>query len=303
MAARKATPSGRPKNAQQDFLSKPPKRRKRPAVGNQPSPWLAGSQGRRGVRQHRQEQAQPGGVRASNHKPARTLPRIPVLRVAAGVLLIGLMALLGFLFSDADFYVETAAIRGLRYTTPEQIYRQAGIDQYSIFWIDARKTAQRIETLPYVKRATVHTALPNQVHIEVEEREPLVVWKVGDQEHWVDGDGVTMPVAGQMQNLPVLWDLDGSTMAADGRLDRQLIASLQQVKQQAPEVTDFGYDRTNGLQFRFADGAFVYLGHPEGLASRVASLLVLHQSLASQGQAPAQIDWRFENGYYLRLAQ
>ncbi len=223
----------------------------------------------------------------------------------ASILFIGLVALTVFLFSDTRFYVQTAAIRGLRYTSAEQVYRQADIDQYSIFWINDREAERRIEALPYVKQATVRTALPNQVRIEVVEREPLVVWKIGGQEFWVDSEGITMPIAGSAPapDLPVLWDLDGSTAASDGRLDPQLIASLRQVKQQTPEVTDFGYDRVNGLQFRFPSGSFVYLGHPEGMAKRVASLLVLHQSLASQGQAPAEINWRFENGYYLRLAQ
>jgi cell division septal protein FtsQ len=223
----------------------------------------------------------------------------------AGFLFVGLAALVVLLFSDDGFYVQTAAMRGLNHTSAEQVYRQAGIDQYNIFWVDAREVARRIEALPYVKQATVHTALPNQVRIEIEERAPVVVWKVGGQEYWVDSEGVTMPIASlePTQSLPVLWDLDGSTMTANGQLDQQLIASLRQVKQQAPEVTDFGYDRTNGLQFRFSGGTFVYLGRPEGMAKRVASLLALHHSLASQGQAPAEINWRFENGYYLRMAQ
>jgi cell division septal protein FtsQ len=293
MAERKATPDRRSKDGQQDFLSKPAKPRRRPAS-----------------RQHRQEQALLTGV--SNTHPAegagRSRPhrlRVPILRGLAGVVLLGLAAVAVFLVNDTRFYVHTAAIRGLRYTSAEHIYSQAGIDQYSIFWIDDRKVERHLEALPYVKHATVHTALPNQVRIEIVEREPVVLWRVGGQEYWVDSEGVTMPIAraAAAQDLPVLWDLDGSTTASDGRLDPQLIASLRQVKQQAPEVTDFGYDRTNGLQFRFPSGSFVYLGHPEGMAQRVASLLVLHQSLASQGQAPAEINWRFENGYYLRLAQ
>jgi cell division septal protein FtsQ len=298
MAARKATPSGRRKDAQQDFLSKPPKRRRQPDS-----------------RQHRQEQALLPAERARGNRPSvgvgsprpprPRLLRIPILRGVAGILFVGLVSLMVFLFSDARFYVQTAAIRGLGYTSAEQVYRQAGIDQVSIFWVNDQEAEQHIEALPYVKQASVHTALPNQVRIEIVEREPLVVWKVGGHEHWVDSAGITMPVAslGTTQDLPVLWDLDGSTVASDGRLDPQLIASLRQVKQQAPEVTDFGYDRVNGLQFRFPGGAFVYLGHPEGMAKRVASLLVLHQSLASQDQEPTEINWRFENGYYLRLAQ
>lgn len=306
MTKRKASPPGRHSNAQQEFLSKPARRRQRPVS-----------------RQHRQEQTRPQGTQAQATKPARMRPHLSVARVLAGGLLLGLLALGAFLFNDDRFYVTTAAIRGLNYTSAETVYRQAGIDQYSIFWINEREAARRIEALPYVKRATVRSALPNQVRIEVEERVPVVVWNVNGQTYWVDSEGSTMPVpAGwsatdsQAQGLPVLWDLDGSTMAAPvaagktesetasvGRLDTQLITSLRQVKQQAPAVTDFGYDRRNGLQFRLPGGTYVYLGKPEGMAKRVASLLVLHNSLASQGQLPAEINWRVENGYYLRLAQ
>ncbi len=267
MTARKANSSGRRKDIPQDFLSKPAKPRRRPVN-----------------RQHRQEQALVPTERTRSNRPyvGAGGPRPPrprrlhisILRSAAGVVFLGLVAMAVFLFNDDRFYVHTASIRGLRYTSAEQVYRQAGIDQYSIFWLNDQEAEQRIEALPYVKQAAVYTALPNQVRIEIVEREPLVVWKVGGQEYWVDSEGVTMPVAGPAaaQGLPVLWDLDGSTAANDGRLDPQLIASLRQVKQQAPEVTDFGYDRTNGLQFRFPSGSFVYLGHPEGMAKRVAGV-------------------------------
>ena len=281
------------RSASQDFLSKPPKRR-RPVR-----------------RQHRQEQAAPSGVRTGRRKPAaKPLARPSALRVLAAAIALALMGLAAYLFSSESFYVQTAAIRGLRLTTAEQVYLQAGIDQYSIFWVDAHAAARRIEELPYIRQAWVTTSLPNQVRIEVEEREPVAVWKVNGQEYWVDDQGITMPVlAGAAQSpsgeqaLPVLWDLDGSTMTADGRPDQQLIASVRQVRQQTPEVTDFGYERTKGLQFRFPGGTYVYLGHPDGMAQRVASLLVLHQSLASQGQMPAEINWRDEDGYTLRLAQ
>ncbi|HNS01451.1 MAG TPA: FtsQ-type POTRA domain-containing protein [Anaerolineae bacterium] len=277
--------------SQQDFLSKPAKRRQPPAR-----------------RQHRQEAALPQGVQAKGQRAARRLPRLSGLRLAAATLALGLMAMLGYLFSDAGFYVQTAAMRGQQITAAEALYRQAAIDGYSIFWVNPSAVAQRLEALPYVRRAVVTTALPNQVWIEIEERQPLAVWKVNGQEFWVDREGGTMPVlpadaaaAAGLAALPVLWDLDGSTVLDGNRLDPELIASVRQVHQKAPEVTEFGYDRIKGLQFRFAGGVYVSLGKPEGMAQRVASLMALHQSLASQGQMPVEIDWRNQDGYYLRM--
>ena len=147
---------------------------------------------------------------------------------------------------------------------------------------------------------TVPRSLPNQVRIAVEERDPVAVWKVGGRDFWVDIEGITMPVASQVDGMPVLWDLDGSTVIADGRVDRELIAAVRSLKMQQPNVFQFGYDRSNGLQFRMPTGTIVYLGKPDGLAQRVEELVVLQQSLASEGRSPAEINWRVEDGFYLR---
>lgn len=213
---------------------------------------------------------------------------------------VGLAALLVWLFVDGMFYVSNADITGLRYSSASEVYRQSGIDGYSIFWVNDRDVAGRLEALPYIRQATVHTSLPNQVRIAVEERDPVAVWKVGGRDFWVDIEGITMPVASQVDGMPVLWDLDGSTVIADGRVDRELIAAVRSLKMQQPNVFQFGYDRSNGLQFRMPTGTIVYLGKPDGLAQRVEELVVLQQSLASEGRSPAEINWRVEDGFYLR---
>ena len=208
--------------------------------------------------------------------------------------------MLVWLFVDGSFYVSKADITGLRYSSASEVYRQAGIDGYSILWVNGRDVAGRLEALPYVKGATVRTTLPNRVRIAVEERLPVAVWKAGGRDFWVDIEGITMPVASQVDALPVLWDLDGSTVLADGHVDRELIAATRALKLQQPNVSDFGYDRIHGLQFRMPGGTIVYLGKPDGLAQRVEELVVLQQSLASEGRTPAEINWRVEDGFYLR---
>jgi cell division septal protein FtsQ len=226
--------------------------------------------------------------------------RASLRRLAALVAVIGLVAALAWLFLDERFYVSNADITGLRYSSASDVYRQAGIDGYSIFWVDKDDTAERIEALPYVKTATVQSSLPNRVRIAVDERTPVAVWKVDGRDYWVDVEGITMPVASPVDALPVLWDLDGSTVDPSGRVDGELIAAARTLKEQQPGVAEFGYDRVNGLQFRMPTGTVVHLGKPEGLAKRVRELAALQQSLASQGTTPAEINWRVEDGYYLR---
>ena len=210
------------------------------------------------------------------------------------------MAALAWLFVDERFYVSKADITGLRYSSASDVYRQAGIDGYSIFWVDANDAARRLEALPYVKAATVRSSLPNRVRIAVDERQPVAVWKAGGRDFWVDVEGITMPVASMVDTLPVLWDLDGSTVGASGQVDRELIAAARALKEQQPDVTEFGYDRVNGLQFRMPSGTVVYLGKPEGLARRVRTVGGFAAEPGEPGLTPAEINWRVEDGFYLR---
>lgn len=219
--------------------------------------------------------------------------------VALGVVAV-LVAVAAWVFVDDAFYVSTADITGVRYSSAADVYRQAGIDGYSIFWVNGRETEERLEALPYVKNALVRPTLPNRVGIEIEERVPVAIWKVGGRDYWVDVEGITMPLASQVESLPIFWDLDGSTVTAGGRVDPELIAAVRSLREQQPDVAEYGYDRVNGLQFRMPAGTMVYLGQPDGLAKRVRQLAVLQQNLASEGRAPAEINWRVEDGFYLR---
>jgi cell division septal protein FtsQ len=286
---------------------------KKPPAGDQPKRRTVEQRRQSARRQTRSYRAAaalaPRVERRARRQPKRQAiePRQPLAagsirsRALAGVAALTLAGLLAFGFFDSRFYVQAADISGVQYSPLEQVNHQAALDGYNIFWVNARAAAQRIEALPYVKQADVLVALPNRVQIEVTERTPVAVWRVGGQDLWVDVEGVTMPVASPSLAMPLLTDFDGSSVLPEGGIDPQLISSIDELKQRLPEVTAFAYDRFNGLQFRLPGGANVLLGKPEGLAQRVEELLVLQASLASFGQQPLEIDWRFEDGYTLKL--
>ena len=264
-----------------------------------PSIGRGGTPQPRKQRTFRSQPSAPAGTKRPTRR-ASAKSGGPLRRLVALAAVAGLTALLVWLFADGIFYISNADITGLRYSSASEVYRQASIDGYNILWVNGREVAGRLEALPYIKDATVRTSLPNRVRIAVEERMPVAVWKVGGRDFWVDLEGITMPVASQVDDLPILWDLDGSTVVADGRVDRELIAATRALKQQQPNVSDFGYDRIHGLQFRMPTGTMVYLGKPDGLARRVEELVVLQQSLAIEGRSPVEINWRVEDGFYLR---
>ena len=231
------------------------------------------------------------------------LPGLSAVRVFALLALAGLTVLLVFFFVDDGFYVQAAEISGLQYSDQNEVARQAGVNGFSLFWVNSQEAEARIETLPFVRRAAVHPVLPNRVRIEIEERTPVAVWMMGGRAFWVDREGVALPVAGQLDGLAKLQDLDGSSLQEDGQVDPQLIAALLELQQKLPDVQQFAFDKVHGLSFLSAAGTTVLLGDPLGLAERVRTYFVLANSLVQQGQRASQIDLRYEGGYTYRLAQ
>ncbi len=257
---------------------------------------------------YRSSQSLPLGLLARRRPKKRgkklALSRPNWSQMAGLGLLIGLAAALTYLFVDDSFYVQTASIDELSYTTRSQVYEAAGIHGYSVFWVNGQEVARRIEQLPAVKQASVQAILPDRVRIQVVEREPVAVWQIGGQDHWVDIEGVLMPITRPLENLPVLTDPKGSSLdTTTEQVDRQLIAGLLELSRQTPDVQRFSFDAIDGLQFSLPKGTLVTMGQPKDLANRVKQLTTLQASLASQGQIASEINFRYSGGLYYRLAQ
>lgn len=226
----------------------------------------------------------------------RTKGRILALAAAAG-----LIALLAFGFLDDRFYIDTVEVSGLTYGSREEVIRAAGVQDYSVFWVQRADVEQRIEALPFVQSAHVRLVLPNKVRIEVVERRPVALWQVNGQSFWVDSEGVGLPITGQIAGLPVLVDLDGSTVDGAGRMAVQVLQSVLELHRAVPGVNQFAFDQRRGLHFVTASGAVVLLGRDKKLAERVQELVAIQSSLEAQGAAASEIDLSHEGGYYLKL--
>ncbi|MEA3335636.1 MAG: FtsQ-type POTRA domain-containing protein [Chloroflexota bacterium] len=253
-----------------------------------------------GMRRYRAASSQPLSLRG---RERLRRSNVTALRAVAGLLLLGMVTLLVFLFADNSFFVQAREIQGIRFTNEQAIYEQTEILNYNVFWIDAREVEERIEGLPHVKHATVKPQLPNKVLIDVLEREPEVLWHVYGQNAWVDGEGVMMPAISQLPTLPVVQDRDGSSIGRTGRIDPQLVAGIRELTQLLPGIVEFAYDERHGLHFQANNGTIVYLGRPSGLPSRVKELAAIQDTLLSQGLRASEIDLRYDGGHFYKLGQ
>lgn len=242
--------------------------------------------------------------KASGQRQSRRLVRVPWARLMAAGVAIGMVVLIVFAFADSRFYVQAdrVAIEGARFTDPGEIYRQANLDGYSVFWIARRQASERIEELPFVRRARVQPMLPDGARIQVEERLPVAVWQIGAQLSWVDQEGTLLPMAGQLPDLPALVDAAGMTLDRQGRVDQEIIASVLALQRELPGIVQFAYDRSRGLHFYLQNGTLVSMGQQQGLEQKVQELVALQSALESQDELVTEINLVHEDGYYYRLA-
>jgi cell division septal protein FtsQ len=141
-------------------------------------------------------------------------------------LIAGLAAMYGLTSSDA-FAVTGTTIEGATWTSPVLIEQVMAVppDQ-NAFTLVTRDLEDRIAVLPAIKSSSVSVALPGQVVVSVDERVPLVVWRVGSRSFLVDTDGLLFAELGSdapeaAASLPVIDDarMTSKTMAVGDTLD------------------------------------------------------------------------------------
>ncbi len=233
--------------------------------------------------------------------------RVLLVRLPTALVLLGLIALLAYVSTDAKFFVYEAQIVGAHHLKAKAIYETAGVHEQSIFWIEPQQVAERIARLHGVKTVRVQTALPARVFIEVEERDPAVMWRALSQEKdfWLDAEGVVLPYHGDIDDTIFVVDSSQRTLSVGDRIEpRDIVASVQQLAAGLPGINLFFYDAERGLSFRQDFGELsraeagdrqwpVYVGTSEDLPRKIQATQTLTDYFSVKGIKPTYVDVRW----------
>jgi hypothetical protein len=222
--------------------------------------------------------------------------RLPVVLVLAA--LIGLCV---YASTDASFFVYQAQILGARHMAADVIYQTADVHEQNIFWIDPHRVAERIVQLAGIKAVRVRCELPARVVIEVEEREPVVMWRATSQEHdfWLDEEGVVLPYHGDVNSPDTVFVIDYGERhlkEGDGIEPAGIVQSVLQLDAAVPGVRVFFYQPGRGLSFaQQAEGTewTVYVGTSEDLARKIQVMQTLTGYLLANQIRPSYVDVRW----------
>ena len=172
------------------------------------------------------------GIRRAGGHPRRSSR---VRRASAGLSRVRAGAALGMLLAAGGIYGVAASpafglgpvtVRGVQLTDVAEVTARLGlVPGTNLFALSTEPLAARLRELPTVAAADVTIRLPDTLDVDVHEREPILVWGVGERRFLVDRDGVLFAELGadsqEAATLPAMTDARAASAAlgVGGRLD------------------------------------------------------------------------------------
>lgn len=148
--------------------------------------------------------------RMPSRRPVSHVRRVPVRRSSPPLRSVQILAAIlmaasligGVAVSMAPaFAAKTLEIHGAVFTSQAIIRSIVGMDGTpNVFRLETDRAASKLVRLPAVMSATIQVQLPSTVVVDIVEREPRLVWVVGDTRYVVDQDGLMFGVVDAVGN-------------------------------------------------------------------------------------------------------
>jgi cell division septal protein FtsQ len=215
-------------------------------------------------------------------------------RVASVAILTLAMLASAWAWMSDDFYVMQPQVTGNTRVPAEAISAGSGLRGLHAFWVNASAIeAQLIAAVPSIRNAQVTCALPARCAIHVTEREPLLTWRRGESEVWIDENGTAFTAQGEPATTVLIEALDGAPVLPGQQLRAEWLETIRAGASALPEVQSFRFTAARGLEFEDAGGYAVYLGIGANMDERVALWRALHEQLVLKGIQPKYVDVRY----------
>lgn len=199
--------------------------------------------------------------------------------------------------------VEKIEVSGAIYTGKDDLQKALGLDKgASLVGFDASAARARIESLPWVRLATVERKLPDTVEVSIYEHVPLAR-VVADNQIWVinkDGERIIADASNQFPGLPLLQG-DGAAQAAGA-----LFATLSNWPQLLGQLREAQWVGGRRWDLRFVSGVVVQLpedANEYGPAAALPLLAKLEEARHVLTLNAGQVDLRLPDRVVLRLPE
>jgi hypothetical protein len=227
------------------------------------------------------------------------------MRWFSGALVVALLIVL-FLFTRDIFFISEIYVGGTHYLTPPEIFQRSGVANMHVFWVDPDEIVARLKDDPAIADASVEvTWPPNMVQINIQEREPALIWEQAGQRVWVDVTGHVMYMRQELPDLPRVvvekpsnsvhpgaCSLQGMSevLGPGSCIDADIVAGALQFKALYPNVQVMVYDPAKGLGFHEGDGYVLWFGNGADITTKMAVYQAIAKKEVAAGQHLIEVD-------------
>lgn len=204
------------------------------------------------------------------------------------VLLFG--ALLGYVVTEPGFFVNSIELVDTDFIPGDEIYRASGVHGLNIFWVNPAEVAANIRAVPGVWRVDVEVDWPAIVYVEVEEREPVLLWQQGAQQNWVDESGHVFQAREQLDwLLPVIVNDAEYSLPTGSHIPIDVVTGARQLKELRPNIELLHYDMGHGLSYKDGRDWRGFFGTGNDMAMKLLVYETLIEKLMARGIWPKTI--------------
>ncbi len=149
------------------------------------------------------------------------------------------------LSAAAGLAVNDVVVQGRSRTSPDSILAALGAKRGTpILAIDPAAAKARLESIPWVRTASVERVLPGTLQVRIAEREPLAFWQRNGKLELVDRDGVVLP-AQHVEEFGDLLVLVGDDAPKEGASLLDMLAAEPQLQNHVTAAVRVGGRRWN----------------------------------------------------------
>lgn len=236
-----------------------------------------------------------------------------VIRLLVPVLLIGYGGYRGvaLIAASPSLQIGHMVVRGHeRLSTGEVLALVDGLRGQNILGVSLEEWQDKLLSSPWVESATIRRVLPSTLEINVRERRPMGIGRIGTTMYLIDHKGVIVDEYGPAYadvDLPIIDGLgaspqDGGSIIDTARAEfaARVIAALSARPEIAKQVSQIDVaDLRDAVVILDGDPALLRLGDTEFVA-RLQQYLDLAPALRERLSAIDYVDLRFDERLYVR---
>lgn len=231
--------------------------------------------------------------RLSTGRSGWRLPAGPRLTRPLTILAVLLLARgLFWLLDSPRLGLHTFQVNGLRTLSAREVVVQSGLEGLNIFRARPVEAAERVTGLPGVRSATVSLRVPDFAVIEIVERQPIILWRSGEQLYGIDPEGLIVPPGGAWEGALTVVEAEARSLKMGSKIDIDVLRSALEIQARVAGIKTLEYSRDRGLVLHTPQGWPVYLGLADALGFKLAVLEGLLPELQAEGLAVQFIDLR-----------